>query len=69
MAVVAKKKRAVQGAYVLVETKKYLEKNFGKSGMHSPTEWAGTILDEYVKLKKEGSSANKVAGKTDDESK
>ena len=42
------RKKVVQGAYVLKVTKDYFEQNSLKKGFHSPTDYTGYILDNYV---------------------
>lgn len=44
---VEKRQKSVQGAYVSLETKKWIKKNWRKLGFHSPTDMAGSILEEY----------------------
>jgi hypothetical protein len=50
---VKKKEKAVQGAYVSIEVKNWIEKNFEKMKFHSPTDMAGSILEEYYLRTKE----------------
>jgi hypothetical protein len=44
--------RTVQGAYVLKTTKVWLKKQADFLGYHSPSEFAGAILDEHAKIKR-----------------
>ena len=57
MATKKKGERVVQGAYISKNAKKYLKENFKKKQHHSPTEFAGCIIEDYIKedLKKEDS--------------
>lgn len=45
--------RVVQGAYISVEAKDHLKKNYKKMNYHSPTEYAGNIIENHVKEEKD----------------